>query len=164
MPHEFQALHLGCLFMLRRQQSADSAVQLIPSYPGCDFQDAKRKKAKEWSLIMGPGGAGVQRWIETICDCGKNLKENSLRPLMAAAALKLFGALKYSNSVRVGNGHSGWKTTASGRVWQEGAVAAHLKSCAPFRMPKNSGLRNSSPIDLTFLSCPPNSQAEARGS
>ena len=69
--------------------------------PGGDFQDAKRKKAKEWSLILGPGvGAwGCRGGIETICDCGKNLKENSRRPPMAAAALVASGCPKYSKPV-----------------------------------------------------------------
>ena len=43
---------------------------------GSDFQDAKRKKAKEWvsnnGTWCGGMGRGCRGEIESICDCGRN--------------------------------------------------------------------------------------------
>lgn len=97
---------------VRRVQRKKECVQLIPSHLG-DFQDAERKKAKEWVSNTGTwcgGVGGCRGGIESIYDYGRNLKENSRRPAMAAAALVASGRPK-SPSPR-----EGWEWTWSGKT------------------------------------------------
>jgi len=91
--------------LCRDTESAEKKeyVQLIPSYLAVISKMLKGRKQRNRSLIMGPGvgawGGGCRGGIESICDCGRNLKENSHRPPMAAAALVASGCAKYSKPV-----------------------------------------------------------------
>ena len=69
----------GGLFMLCRDTESAEKKRVCSTHSlllGSDFQDAKRKKAKEWvsnnGTWCGGMGRGCRGEIESICDCGRN--------------------------------------------------------------------------------------------